>query len=279
MLLDWLADDGEAPGLGELTRDNLHRWHGALLARDLSRRSAAAYLYEASFAWQWIAASDEFEGRVRAWRPIDAGSVPPPPRLPAPTMAQVDAAIAASHTPRRPLWPGRLMTVMRYTGLRAGQVRALRWDDLDLEALRIVVRPELGKSKAEQRGRVVPMHPGLRTELAGWGRREGLLVPVPVSGTDIDYSLLRRIWADAGIEARQPLHGIRHAFATTIRAAGHPEDVVGYLLGHAGTVTGAHYIDPSAALWPQLVAAVASIPPAGVRTVSALDDARRKTAK
>jgi len=272
LLLDYLSPGGAVPGPDALTREALHRWHAQLVTR-VSRRTAAAYLHEAGRLWSWAADSDEWGALVSRPRKLDPGPVPPVPRIEGPTLAAVDRAIAAAQSSPRTQWHARLLVVLRFTGLRAGQVRRLEWADVDLAALRLVIRPELGKSSQEQRGRVVPLHPALAAEMAGWGRREGLILGAERARPH--RRTLSRIWGED--EPRQPLHGIRHTFASTLAGAGVPELIIGALVGHAGSTTRDTYIDP-ASLWAAMVDAVAKIPPLGVPTVSALDTRRRKAA-
>lgn len=272
VLLGFLSADRPALA-SDLSRTNLHRWHASLTHID--RRTAAAYLAEASTVWRWAFESDEWGEIVPRPRSVDPGPVPAPRRIAGPTLEQVDAAIAEALT-RRASWYGRVMLVMRYTGLRAGQVRRLEWADVDLDAGRLVIRGELGKSRGEQRGRVVPLHPSLVAELSGWGRREGPLVAG--QSTETHRRVMASIWRATGTVPRQPLHGIRHAVATHLRSEGVADDVIGALLGHTGSVTREHYIDP-AALWSLMVDAVGKIPPVGVRGVSTSIDDARKTAR
>ena len=73
--------------------------------------------------------------------------------------------------------------------------------------------------------------------------------------------------------ARQPLHGIRHTFASVLAGAGVPELIIGALVGHAGSTTRDTYIDP-ASLWSAMVEAVAKIPPVG-QCGNNMDERRR----
>lgn len=269
------ADEGAPAPVTSLSRDNLHRWHAAML-QDVDVRTAATKLARASGMWRWASEeSDTWEDVVPRWRRVSAGMVPAPRRIPAPTLAQVDQAIAAAPVE----WMRRLLTFMRYTGLRYNQVLRLDWADVHLAERRLTIRPELGKSKQERRGRVVPLHSGLADELAGWGRREGPLVTGQPSQISKDQR--RRPWTLAGIEVRQPYHGVRHALASHLRSGGTPEDEIGYLLGHAGGVTGVYAFD-AVSMWPRLVLAVESLPVVGaacVPGVSQLDTSRAKASK
>lgn len=270
VMLDALSPGGIIPGPDALTRDALYRWHAQLVTR-VSRRTAAEYLSEAGRLWAWAFDSDEWTTLVSRPRRLDPGSVPGVPRIVGPPLASIDRAIEAARSRPRTEWHARLMVVMRFTGLRAGQVRRLLWSDADLETGRLIIRPELGKSRQEQRGRVVPLHPALVAELAGWGRREGLLLGPARSRPN--GSTMAAIWGRADDDPRQPLHGIRHTFTSVLAAAGVPEPVIGALVGHAGTTTRETYIDP-AALWSAMAEAVARIPPVGHRVFN-LDERRR----
>lgn len=245
-----------------LSRPLLERWHGQLITR-IARRTAAAYLGEGMQLWRWASEHEDWERIVQRPRAVDPGPVPASVAIPAPPLWAVDAAIGHALESRAP-WVGRLMTIMRYTGIRPGQARFLEWRDVDLQARTITIRPELGKTSQEQTGRTIPMHEALAEALAGWGRREGRIVgmhPKPHARP------LERIWRLAGHDARQPLHGIRHAVASVLRGAGIAEDIIGRIVGHAPTVTGGHYID-AASVWPMMVEAVALIPRIGVPGVS-----------
>lgn len=273
-LLDFLGPDGPAP-VALISRDNLHRWHGQQLGL-VDVRTAATKLSRASAFWRWASQdSDAWESIVPRWRRVDPGSVPPGRPIPAPTLDEVDRAIAAAAY--GPEWTRRTFLIQRFQGLRAGQIWRLDWSDFDLDGKRLTIRPELGKSRSEKRGRTVPLHPELAQEMAGWGLREGLVIPLP-SDTRGRPKTARTAWRRAGVEVRQPFHGVRHAVATHLRVAGVAEDVVGALLGHAPTVTSAHYIDP-AAMWPLLVDALALLPPVGVHRVSGVKGRQRKVAK
>lgn len=65
---------------------------------------------------------------------------------------------------------------------------------------------------------------------------------------------------------------------SALRGSGIAEDLIGYIVGHAPTVTGGHYID-TAAVWPMMVEAVALIPRIGAQGVSGDLDKVRNTSK
>jgi integrase len=157
-----------------------------------------------------------------------------------PTWEEADAFIHEI----KPLWLQRIATIQRYTGLRVGQAKRLRWMDLDLERGLLTVRPELGKSTQERRGRVVPVSQHLIDEVSGWGVREGWLCgkdPATRYNT-ADFTLA---WRSAGVPRvvyhRQPTHALRHLVINGLRSSGVVLDIVQFLVGHARTVTSAVY--------------------------------------
>ena len=122
----------------------------------------------------------------------------------------------------------------------------LEWRDLDLARARLTIRPELGKSRQEKTGGVVPISAHLVDAAAGWGRREGLLIETTGDARRIDYAAFRRAWELAGVPQRQPFHPLRKAFASELRRQGVQTDVIARLVGHAQGTTADVYLDPYA---------------------------------
>jgi len=132
-----------------------------------------------------------------------------------------------------------------YAGLRLGELRALRWEDVDLD--RNVVRVERAwdaiegviepKSKAGRRtvpiGRTLRAHL-LRHQLAS-GRREGLVFgrtaanPFDTGGI---WKRSHKAWADAGLEPIG-VHECRHTFASMMIAAGVNAKALTSYMGHS----------------------------------------------
>ena len=211
-------------------------------------------------AWRWAYDAEPFEDVVPRPRLIDLPDAGPELRVVAPTWAQCDRAIEQANG-----WYARLMTVLRYTGLRKSQAMALRWDDLDVQEALLTVRPELGKSRQERRGRVVPVSPHLIEAVAGWGVREGWLVKTRGPARRVDNPALHRAWRLSGAPRevwRQPCHAFRKAFVTRLVSAGVQEHLVKTLVGHARGVTGDVYTDV-AGITDRLREAVALVPAVG----------------
>ena len=87
--------------------------------------------------------------------------------------------------------PYRMMaTVAQCLGLRVEEVLALRWDDIDLENLRMmvtraVVHGRIQSLKTESSEDELPLDPSFAAALEDWKKRtngEGLIFPSPVTG-------------------------------------------------------------------------------------------------
>jgi integrase len=228
--------------------------------------------------WAWAADSDEFADDVPRPRTIEYPDEEIDPTV-APTWAEMDACVEAARG-----WVRKLAIVLRFTGLRVQQVMALTWDDVDLEAGTLRIRGALGKSAQEKRGRIVPISPHLVAELAGWGKREGYVVPIVRRPTKADAGTERlargrdmaRAWRRAGVaEDRwrgQPDHAFRKGIVSGLKLLGADGEAVEYIVGHARPSVRGAYLDPD--FLPNREA-VARIPAIGASNA----DVRRLRAK
>lgn len=245
--------------------------------------------------WRWLAESDEYpDGAIPAPRRIDLLDPPAPPPPEAPTWAEMAAAIDCA----RPSW-ARLLTVLYFTGLREGQAMRLRRADVDLEALTLTVRSDLGKSRQERAGRTVPISPHLAAAIRTWpADPDGWLVAWDATSPrydrpkrEADRDTARRILQRAGVREAvwrtkrdadgqrrnaHPLHCYRAGLISGLTAAGVDERTIRALVGHDRGVTGNRYTDAAAL---DLRSAVALIPPLtpkpGGRVVTMRDYRRR----
>ena len=137
---------------------------------------------------------------------------------------------------------GDVWRVALATGLRAGELTSLEWDDVEWEAGRLRVRAETSKSK---RTRHVPMGPTveailrrLRLHLAERSDRESArrLVFTNTAGGHWQGALSRRLkpcLVAAGLREDIDLHTLRHTYATHLISRGVDPRTVQELLGHA----------------------------------------------
>lgn len=144
-----------------------------------------------------------------------------------------------------------------FTGMRAGEIRALTWERVDLGRSLIWI-PD---SKSGE-PREVPLHPVLRKELARLRRhRSSGHVFVKEDGTP--YRDWRTAWAKAteraGLEGLR-FHDLRHTFGTWQTSLGTHPFVLQDLMGHKTSVMTRRY---SHATTPAKRAAVGSLPSVG----------------
>lgn len=92
--------------------------------------------------------------------------------------------------------------VAQYTGLRVGELLALRWVAVNFERLCMkieegVVHGRIGPVKAEYSKDELPLDPGLATTLLDWrlkSKETELLFPSPVTGYSYDSSPIQQDW-------------------------------------------------------------------------------------
>ena len=139
-----------------------------------------------------------------------------------------------------------------YAGLRLGELRGLRWDDVDLAANVVHVRRSLdpdGTAKAtktEAGLRSVPMLPALRRLLVAWKleaphTRPHELVIGTADGKPVAERNLRRALEDTKqtvgldrLEDRLSFHSLRHSFASMLATNLElPATTLAKLTGHA----------------------------------------------
>jgi integrase len=136
------------------------------------------------------------------------------------------------------------------TGLRQGELIALRWIDVDWSASRIRVADSYVRgafdSPKNHRGRSVPMADRLAGELerhfqaSRWRAENDLVFAHPATGHVLDSSKLRKRFyvalERAGVH-HITFHGLRHTFGTQMAAAGAPMRAIQEWMGHADIST------------------------------------------
>lgn len=242
---------------------------------------------EAERMWEWAhRRKRQFPGVPQPERITgrDADSIRPPPPVVAvdvASWADVDAMIAKLDQRE---WHRRVALVMRYQGIRVGQVLQLDWRDVDLDRGILRLRP----FKAARSTRAVPLHKELAAAMQSWGRREGRVFlrgngsPYRPDATGEPFS---RAWRLAGVlEARwskptgraglpgergkaRPTNAIRAAFMSGLLRAGISDSLIHYLQHRAAGKVWEAYIPQEAPestpWWAQAVEASASVPPLG----------------
>ena len=130
-------------------------------------------------------------------------------------------------------------------GLRRGEIRALRWCDVDLGRKQMSVVKAVWRSVEDtpkgNRGRVVPLTDELVAALRahrGLGER--------VLGADLSNRQIRnvmeRVQRRAGVEVNGGIHLLRHTFCSHLAIAGVPAKAIQELAGHADLKTSMRYM-------------------------------------
>lgn len=261
----WSTDD---TGGERLSTASLAAYYDHLRGpRNCSLGTSRSHVEHVERWWAWLGNSDAWADRVPRPRTIEMAAPTAAPEPVAPTWIEMDRAIACATG-----WYPHLMTVCRFTGLRGeDQALELRRDDLDHEARTLRIRPELGKTPAERRGRTVPVSRHLLAMIATWpDDPDGWLVHVPKFSDRWEGPPKRRVWNaqvsgawrraavrpevwdtqptnDGRRRNGRPMHAFRRGVITGLQALGAALDDVKYLVGHKveGGVTVERYTDPA----------------------------------
>ncbi|MGI9121253.1 MAG: tyrosine-type recombinase/integrase [Acidimicrobiales bacterium] len=159
-------------------------------------------------------------------------------------------AVQAAASPR----DQAIALVAFYAGARISEIVALDLDDIGLSARKGTLRI-YGKG---DRVREVPVHPQLRTTLAGWlderpdwpGADQNPALFLNQRGQRLGvkgaHDIITRIAERAGLDDDITAHVLRHTFATTLVRGGTDLVIVAELLGHAHLETTRGYTRPTA---------------------------------
>lgn len=251
--------------LADLTARHLDTYYSELAATGLApgsvkaRHRIIAAALEQAVRWQMVATNVARRAQPPAVH--RAPVVAPTPQALRLVLDRLDAGDEQDREMARAYW------LLALTGLRRGELAALRWSDVierdggaELRVARAVIRSDHGlQEKATKTGkvRVVPLDPVAVTHLEdqwrhglGLAQRAGVTLdptgfvfprwaPTPDGRTPLDPDRLSHRWQAAcrreGLHVR--LHDLRHWHASVLLDAGLPAIVVSARLGHATTAT------------------------------------------
>lgn len=154
----------------------------------------------------------------------------------------------------RDQWPATRLLILTgaATGMRIGELRGLRWQDLDFGAMKVRVRHaylrgHLTTPKTNRSVRAIPLASRLVTELdahhrsTAWNLDGDYVLAHPNTGRPMDDTRLMVHFKAALRRANvRPvrIHDLRHTFATTIAASGRvPLRTLQEWLGHESITT------------------------------------------
>jgi integrase len=221
------------------------------LSRPLARKVLTSFKSLLKAAKHAHVAADVSIGRdKRGERKLEVGyDIPTPAEVKRLIDAAKDAKLRA------------LLLTVTLTGLRASELRGLRWTDVDLKAGEIHVRQRadrycaIGAPKSASSRRVIPLAPDLLTALKTWKLacpigEAGLVFPSVAGRVEHHVNMLRSLaptMVAAGVvdkhgKPKYALHAFRHFFASWCinpkERGGRelPAKVVQQLLGHSSIV-------------------------------------------
>lgn len=250
-------DFGEDTPVERITREQIDAWRAALLTEGrLARRTVQKYMvilhgiFKLAKRRGWIPVNPVEDAEKVVLRSSGDFNVLTPAEI-----------MAVGRTAGEDPWAA-LFVVAAFTGLRQGELRALRWCDVDFAKANIHVRVNLpagGDGKAappkSQKVRSVPMIPQAATALDRLSRRADLTGPMdlvfpsalgsPLEGNDMRDRLYEAM-AAAGIDRHRNgktfvFHDLRHTFGTLAVEVWPLSDVKAYM-GHADISTTMKYV-------------------------------------
>ncbi len=216
--------------LNEIDTRDIERFKAALKDKNLKPKSMRTYIgtlarmLRLAAKWKIIERAPEFEN-VRV----------PLPEFRFFSHEESERLIQAAD----PEWRCMILTALR-TGLRIGELLALRKEDVDLKAGRLVVRRsmyrgQVGPTKTG-RNREVPLGTAVLGALKAHWHLKGPLVFCKEDGQTLTDRECRRPLDRACRKAGLPQvgwHVLRHSFASQLTMRGAPLKAVQELLGHS----------------------------------------------
>ncbi|MDP8246444.1 MAG: site-specific integrase [Candidatus Hinthialibacter antarcticus] len=133
------------------------------------------------------------------------------------------------------------VTIALNTGMRAGEIVALRWRDIDFTSKLITVAPREGWTTKTRKRRDIPMNQPLHDFLQSYQQSNPSSEMVLNLSYDALKKRFKRLIEQSGLpttgEDKVTAHTLRHTFASNLVMKGIPLYTVAQLLGHSNTET------------------------------------------
>ena len=114
------------------------------------------------------------------------------------------------------------------TGMRAGEIFNLTWEQVDMKNGFIILRPEQTKTNE---GRKIPISPTLHKTLTQIKQKSGIVFQYNGQSIQSVKRSFQKACEKAGIENFR-FHDLRHTFVTNMRRAGKQDRVIMAITGH-----------------------------------------------
>lgn len=148
---------------------------------------------------------------------------------------------------RDPLHADLFLVALR-TGMRQGELLALRWADIRFDANTIDVRHSLDRGRLGPtkggKPRQVPLHAEVRAALVGRRGEPTAFVFATADGAPLSGNVIKNPLGRARLAIGRPglrFHDLRHSFASQLVVNGAPLQAVQRLLGHTDIATTLRY--------------------------------------
>jgi integrase len=189
---------------------------------------------------------------------VELPAVPDPTEIRFLTLGDVDLLVAHARPGTFQALDRALYRTAAMTGLRRGELLALRWRDVDWLAQRIrvrqnYVRGQFGTPKSKRSTRSVPMALEVAAELNALSETsrftddEDLVFAHPATGKPLYVAgiarRMRKALRAAGLDQAHRVHDLRHTFGTQCASAGVPMRTLQEWMGHKDIKTTQRYAD------------------------------------
>lgn len=290
LFLRFVQEASPSTTIKTLSRSTLEAFLRWLMDPSSSKRGGRAAdharkcVEHVQLAWAWWYDHDDWGKLVPPPRKLR--DLPRAPRTPtkAPSWAEMDDVIAQlgdaatgfrGSLQRDTRYHVLVAALERCTGLRVSQVERLRVGDVDLGDNVLTFRGELGKSRSERAGRLIPIAPVLIEPLAALVRGrpadETLVPPRADVAQQNRRERVRAAWektdASSSVFAGRPNHAFRKGFVSGLARAGVDREVRQYLVGQSTGLSGI-YTDPDALPLREAVAKVPTFHAAAAAVVA-----------
>jgi integrase len=226
--------------------------------RDLSPKSIANYIGTLGALFNFAMAPQRAWATANPCRGVELPAVPESDEIRFLELEQVDALVGCALPGPYEAIDRALYRTAAMTGLREGELIALRLRDVGWTAGRIRVRQnhvlgEFGTPKSRRSTRSVPLADEVAGELERLIQLTGiegdgaLVFADPITGDPLSKAAIlrrmRKALKAAGLDTSHRFHDLRHTFGTHMAAAGVPMRTLQEWMGHRDIETTQRYAD------------------------------------